>query len=379
VADRLRIVHVLDNLNIGGTELNAVRTAERLDRDRFDVRFLCVQEFGPLRSRLDAAGIPVHEIPIPSLMSASALRRGLEIRSMVRRERIHVVHAHDPYGNVLSAPFVRLAGRGAVISSQRWWRNVHSARVRFANRLAYRFAHCVLANSPAIGDLVVREEGVNRQRLAVIPNFVEEEAFTPLSGHRRAVLRERVGLPTEDIAVGVMANLYPVKNHAMLLRAAARLTANWPRVRFVIIGEGREREALEQQVKALRLEPQVLMPGRVTNEPGFAGIFDIAGLTSQEEGFPNWIVESMAAGRPVVATKVGGVPDALLDGVTGRLVAVDDDESLARAIEGLLRDEKLRIRLGAEGRSRARSLYHADTVMRALESLYVDLATRYGQ
>ena len=379
MADRVRIVHVLDNLNIGGTELNAVRTAERTDRDRFDIRFLCIQPEGPLRARLDAAGIPVGSISIDSLLSASALRRGLEIRDMVRRERIHVVHAHDPYANVLAAPFVRLANRGAVIASHRWWRAVHAPRVRFANRVAYRFAHRVLANSPAIGDLVVREEGVSRDRVVVIPNFVEDEAFTPLPEDRRASLRQRVGLTPHDVAIGVMANLYPVKNHAMLLRAAARLKDAWPSVRFVIVGEGREREALEQQRHDLQLEDLVLLPGRLTNEPGFAGILDIAVLTSREEGFPNWIVEAMAAGRPVVATNVGGVPDALLDGVTGVLVPVDDDELLAQSIDRLLRDGDLRNRMGVEARSRARSLYHADTIMRSLESLYTELTIPYRQ
>src|SRR5512145_1854553 len=105
--DRVRLVHVLDNLNTGGTELNAVRTAERLDRDRFDVRFLCLQPEGALRQRLDAAGIPVTGIGLTSFFSVAAVRRAMEIRSLVREQRIDVVHAHDPYANVLAAPTVR--------------------------------------------------------------------------------------------------------------------------------------------------------------------------------------------------------------------------------------------------------------------------------
>ena len=379
MTNRIRVVHVLDNLNIGGTELNAVRTAERLDRSRFDVQFLCLQANGPLRARLDRAGIPVRPVPISSLLSVSALRRGLEIRDLVRREGIDVVHAHDPYANVLAAPFVRLAGRGAVIASQRWWRSVHRDRIRAANRFAYRFAHRVLANSSAIGELVVREEGVNRERVVVIPNFVDEEAFTPLTTERRAELRAKVGLADDDVAVGVVANLYPVKNHAMLLRAAALLSTEWPRVRFVLVGDGAEREALERIARELRIADQVLMAGRVTNEPGFPGIFDIAVLTSWEEGFPNWIVEAMAAGRPVVATRVGGVPDAVIEEETGLLVPTDDHTAMARALDRLLRDEDLRIRLGAASTVRARSQYHVTAVMSRLESLYAELASRYGQ
>jgi len=376
---RIRIVHVLDSLNTGGTELNAVRTAERLDRDRFDVRFLCLQANGPLRARLDAAGISVREISITSLMSASALRRGLEIRDLVREERIDVVHAHDPYANFLAAPSVRLAGRGAVIASHRWWRDVHRPKVRMANRLAYRFAHRVLANSPAVGELVVREEGVDRERLVVIPNFVEEAAFTPLPESRRAALRRQVGLAHGDLAVGVVANLSPVKNHAMLLRAAARLAGRWPAVRFVLLGDGRERDTLAKIAHDLGIADRVLMPGRIAHEPGLPGIFDVSTLTSREEGFPNWVVESMAAGRAVVATSVGGIPDAVVEGETGILVEPGNDEMLAEALDRVLRDPELRTRLGAGGTLRARSLYHESTVMRSLESLYGDLATRHGQ
>lgn len=372
--ERLRLVHVLDNLETGGTELNAVRTAERLDRDRFDIRFLCLQPGGPLRARLDAAGIPVTGIGVRGLASVGALRRGLQIRSLVRQERIDVVHAHDPYANVLAAPWARLAGGAAVIASHRWWRDVHPARVRSANRIAYRFAHRVLANSPSVGELVVREEGVPRERLVVIPNFVDAAAFDPLSRERRAALRERVGLRPGDRAVGVIANLYPVKDHATLLRAAARLVPTHPDVRFVLVGEGDQRPALEAEARAAGIADRVLMPGRVAHEPGLPAIFDVAVLTSREEGFPNFVVEAMAAGRPVVATEVGGVPDAVVEGETGFLVTAGDDAALARSLQRLLGDAGLTARLGSAGASRARAAFHVDEVVRSLEALYVSLA-----
>jgi glycosyltransferase involved in cell wall biosynthesis len=373
---RIRVVHVLDNLNTGGTELNAVRTAEHLDRSRFDVRFLCLRATGPLRARLDAAGIPVTEIGISGLVSASAVARGLEIRALVRRERIDVVHAHDPYANVLAAPWVRSAGRGAVIASHRWWRNVHRPPVRFANRLAYRFAHRVLANSTAVGELVVREEGVPRRRLVVIPNFVEEAAFQRMDADRRTRLRQRVGLSPSDIAVGMVANLYPVKNHAMLIRAASRLAGSWPSLKFVLIGEGGERESLAALARELGVSDRLLMPGQIAHEPGLAGIFEIAVLTSREEGFPNWVVEAMAAGVPVVATRVGGVPDAIVERETGHLVESGDDAGMAGFIDALLRDSEAASSMRIAGIARARSRYHVNAVIELLQSLYIQLTAK---
>lgn len=376
--NRIRVVHVLDNLNTGGTELNAVRTAERLDRSRFDLSFLCLQPDGPLRARLDAAGIPVRPIPINGLGTVSALRRGLEIRSLVRQERVQVVHAHDPYANVLAAPWVRLAGCGAVIASHRWWKDVHRPAVRAANRLSYRFAHRVLANSPSVGELVVRQEGVPRERLVVIPNFVDDAAFEPPDESRLAALRERVGLKSGDVAVGVVANLNPVKDQAMLVRAAATLAPNWPALRVVIIGDGPERQPLTALAQRLGIPDRVLMPGRIAHEPGLAHLFEVAVLTSREEGFPNWVVEAMAAARPVVATSVGGVPDAVVEGDTGYLVESGDSQELADAVDRLLRDPVLRKRLGNAGTARARSLYHVSEVINSLEKLYHQLATQFG-
>lgn len=376
---RIRVVHVLDNLNTGGTELNAVRTAERLDPDRFVQTFLCLQPDGPLRARLDAAGIPVRGIPVTGLGSASALRRGLEIRALVRREGVHVVHAHDPYANVLAAPWTRLAGRGAAIASHRWWKDVHRPAVRTANRIAYRFAHRVLANSPAVGELVVREEGVPRGRLVVIPNFVDEAAFEVPHESRLRAWRERMGLAAGDVAIGIVANLYPVKDQATIVRALAHLVTAWPALRVVLVGDGAERETLANLARELGVADRVLLPGRIAHEPGLARAFDIAALTSREEGFPNWVVEAMAAARPVVATEVGGVPDAVVDGQTGMLVPPGNVHRLAAAIDRLLGDPGLRNRIGSAGTARARSLYHVSAVIDSLQNLYIDLAKRYAR
>jgi glycosyltransferase involved in cell wall biosynthesis len=375
---RIKVAYVLDSLNTGGTELNAVRTAEHLDRERFDLRFLCLQPHGPLRGRLDALGIPVMDVGIPGFFTAGAVRRSLEIKRLVRSDGLHVVHAHDPYGNVLAGPAARLAGGAAVIASHRWWRDVHPLKVRVGNRLSYRFAHRVLANSRSVGDLVLRDEGVPARRLVVIPNFVDASAFEPLDPARRAELRARVGLEPSDVAVGMIANLNPVKDHATLLRAAARVLAASPKVRFVLIGDGRERQALTEQAAASGIADRVLFPGRLAHEPGMPGMFDVSVLSSREEGFPNFVVESMAAGRAVVATDVGGVPDAVVNGSTGMLVKAGDDKAMAEALLRILGDPALREQLGSAASRYAREHYHERVVLTALETLYLDLASEYA-
>jgi L-malate glycosyltransferase len=376
---RLRIVQVLDNLEIGGSELNAVRTSERLDPSQFDVQFFCFRPDGPLRERLDRAGIPVYKVPIRGVVSASAVREGLAFRRLLREQRIDVVHAHDPYSNTFAAPWARLARGPAIITSQRWWKNVHRPALRVANRIAYRFADRVLANSPAVAEQVIEHEGVPRARVCMVPNFVDRDAFEPMAPDRAGELQRDLGLDGNVVSIGIVANLYPVKNHAMLLRAVARLGPRWPTARVILVGDGGERSGLEEMARSMGIADQVRFAGRRAHVPGLQGLFDIAVLCSFEEGFPNTVVEAMAAGRPVVATRVGGIGDAVQDRSTGYLVPSDDDAALAGALEHLLGDRSERARMGQAGQLRARELYHVDVVMSALERLYQELGSRARQ
>jgi glycosyltransferase involved in cell wall biosynthesis len=164
----------------------------------------------------------------------------------------------------------------------------------------------------------------------------------------------------------------------MLLRAAARVLAVMPNVRFVLVGEGRERQALVEQATAAGIGDRVLLPGRLPHEPGMPGMFDVSVLTSREEGFPNFVVESMAARRAVVATEVGGVPDAVVHGISGLLVRPGDDVAAAAALLRVLGDQAFRDQLAGAAARYATEHYHAKVVLRALESLYLDLATRYS-
>ena len=148
----LRVVYFLDNLGFGGTELNAVRLAERLDPAQFEISVACFGD-GPLRARLDAAGIAIHRYPLRSLYGIGMVRQGLRFARFLKDEQVDVVHAHDRYSNLFCMVWGRFAGTRALIASKRWG----SMRIThvFTNRLAYRLAHRVLGNSDKVGDSLV--------------------------------------------------------------------------------------------------------------------------------------------------------------------------------------------------------------------------------
>jgi glycosyltransferase involved in cell wall biosynthesis len=372
---RIRILYTTDNLQLGGTELNAVRTVERLDRSRFEIELLSFKPDGPLRARYEAMGVPITVFPLSAVVGVDAVGKGFQFAKFVRRGRFDIVHAHDLYTNIFAVPWARMRTPAAVIASRRWWMEVPRKAHRIANRLAYRFAHRVLANSPTIGGLISSAEGVSPHRVIVVPNFVDDDAFTPPSPEVAATLRRELRLESADAVIGVVANLHPVKEHVTLLSAAKRLTARWPKLRVVLIGDGACRQELESQARSLDITETVVFAGRRPNQPNFHFLFDVSTLTSRQEGFPNTIVEAMAAARPVVASAVGGIPDAVIDGTTGILVPPTNVDRLTAAFESLLADPARRRAMGEAAQIRARDQYYAPSVLGRLQDIYTELAS----
>lgn len=375
---RIRVVFCLDNMTIGGTELNAVRTAERLDRSRFDLSVACLQQNGPLSVRFEKAGIPVRVFPIDSLYGPRTFLQGIRLTRYLAREHVDVVHSHDHYNSIFATICARVAGTPAVIASRRWLEPPRHGH-ELLSRMAYRLAHHVLANSASVAAYLTDSQGVRSSRVVVIPNFVDESAFEPIPAGSKHDLRRAFRIPGDAPVVGIVANLSPVKDHATLLRAIAELRPRWPTLQLILVGDGACRADLEALVDKLGLQGAVHFAGFQMSTSNLHHAFDVSVLCSTSEGFSNSIVEAMAAGRPVVATNVGGNQNAVKEGLTGLLVPPRDPLRLAAAIEELLENPELRRTMGSAARERAAKEFSAAAVVRSLESLYYSMLKRSEQ
>jgi glycosyltransferase involved in cell wall biosynthesis len=289
---------------------------------------------------------------------------------LLHREAIQVVHTHDLYTNIFAAPWARLGGC-RVIASRRWLDAAPRPGLRPLNRWSYRFAHRVLTNSALVGKSVVANEGVPATRVIELPNFLEERAFHRLDAETRSAQRSQWGVPPGAFVAGAVARLAPLKNHEMLLRALPLLAAD---VHLVLVGDGPTRHALEELARQLQVESRVHFAGQVVGATNLHQFLDVSVLCSRSEGFPNSLIEALAAACPVVATPVGGVPEVIADGQTGLLVPVDDWQALARRLQELRGDAALRARLAAAGLAAVRIKYHQNVVITQLEALYQELA-----
>jgi glycosyltransferase involved in cell wall biosynthesis len=363
------VAFVIDNMRFGGTELNAVRTAARLDRSRYDLRVVCFDVDGPLAERYRAIGVPVVPLPLNSLYGPSMLSSGWRFVRYLREERVQIVHAHDMYSNIFASVWGRIAGAPVVITSRRWWHTCPNRKLRVGNRVAFRLSHAVLANSAAVARSV-HEDGVARSEVWTVPNFADDEAFEPLSSAERLLVRRGWRVPDDALVVGCVARLDPLKDHATLLRAMASLQTPGRRAHLVLVGDGETRSALERLAEELGIRDGVSFVGEVRDGGNHHRAFDISVLASLSEGFPNTLVEAMAAGRPVVATAVGGSVDAVVDGETGLLVEPAAPDQLSAALRRLLGDAGARSRMGRAGHERARRLYDARRTVGTLEDMY---------
>ena len=366
-----RVLHLVDTLNVGGTETQMVQTALRLRSTSHRVTVGCLHAKGPLLEVLQQADIPVVEFcKKKTLLSVNGVYQLMRLALFLRQGQFHVIHAHDLWANLLGVPAGRLARTPVIISSRRYladldwytpWRNK-------IIRTIYRLSTHVIVNSASVRQLLVERDRLPAEKIHVIYNGVDVDRFAGVRGDREGLLGS-FGSGSKLIAV--VANMYSrVKGHACLIEAASIVCRAVPSAKFVLIGDGAERPKLEQQVRQAGLEENFLFVGCRQDVPELLACCDVSVLPSEAEAMPNSVLESMAAGLPVVATRVGGTPEIIVDGVDGLLVPPQDSQALARAMLHILQDADFARRLSRSGQEKMQTHFGFDRLIAELEQLY---------
>lgn len=362
------VLHLVDCLNPGGTERQLIEQCLRLDRHRWRPIVAAFHARGQLEPELHRAGIAVATFPLRTqLIHTNTAEQIVRLAGLCRRERVRLIHAHDFYANLVGSAVARLAGT-RLITSRRDCAHWLSPAQRWSLGTAFRAADRLLVNGTVLGEMAVRELGVDAARVRVIHNGIDLDRFDA-----EARLPPDPPLPSsppETATLVVLANMhFQEKGHTDLLLALPHLQRSW---RLLLVGGGVEQPRLEAMARELGLEKRVLFLGPRQDAPRILARADLACSASWAEGMPNALLEAMAASRPVVATTVGGCPELLAEG-GGELVPPHNPERLALAITNILSDPpRLRL-LGNEAR---RSVEHRFTIQRAakaLDRLYCEL------
>ncbi len=363
---RLRVLQVTHDLGIGGLPRVVVTLARTLDRGRFDVSVLCMNETGPLADELARAGIPVLRVPSPRQPDRLA---ALRVARLLRREKVDVLHTHN------TQPFLEAGLAGWLTRVPRHIHTDHGRafpdrrRYMWAERFMSRFTDRIVGVSKETSEQLVRWERIDPARVVTIENGIDGTPFAEAPG--RAATRASLGIADDAPLIGTVARLQPEKGVDVLIDAVPEIARERPGAVCLVIGYGDEEARLRARAEAREAAGRVRFLGARRDVPALLKALDCYALPSRREGLPMAVLEAMAAGCPIVATRVGGVPSALVDGKSATLVPPEDPRALARAVVELLADPGRARRYAEEAGRTFAERFSAAAMTRRYEALYL--------
>lgn len=365
-----RILVMVKGLGLGGMERLLSESIPYLSTDRFDYE---VAYFTPWKDDVVPvfvdAGLTVHCLEITNDVSVTALGK---VRSLIRKGEYEIVHTHSP----MPSAFARVGSpRTKIVHTEHSLPASRNRLTRFANRVTYPFCDAVISVSRVVDREVNR--GWPKPRIStVIHGGIDERAVVGVEPADVRAIRAGLEVPPEARIVGNVAHLRKQKGHEVWLETARDVVAELPETFFIVVGREKEtgyQDELERRAATLGIADNVRFVGFQPDPYPYLASFDIFLMASEFEGFPISLVEAMAMGRPVVATDVGGVTEALGPERAGLTAPAGDHRSLAAHVIALLGDEKARLQLGTRAKNRVSTEFTIEHMVERVEGLYDEL------
>jgi glycosyltransferase involved in cell wall biosynthesis len=371
---RLRLLWLIDSLTVGGAESLIVPFARQLDSSRYELFLCCLATIqgNALEKELRAANIEVLNLGARNLRDVRAFRRLLRY---LREQRIDLIHAHLTYASIWAA----LASRLTKIPSVATLHVAPPSDGRFAVRdrlmrfVTNRWSSHVIAVSEALRRRYLERGGLAPSRMLTVHNGIEVERFARDARASRALLARDLDIPDSARIVATVSVLRPGKGIEVLLAAIPRVVAEVPDACFVIIGDGPMRETWTKRAQELGVTQHIRWAGYRNDVAALLAGCELFVLPSLDDAFPTVLLEALAAGVPIVATDVGGIPE-IVDTNVGRLVPANDPNALANAIASLLRDRDTHARMREAARPAAVSRFSTRVWIDRLDSVYQEAA-----
>jgi glycosyltransferase involved in cell wall biosynthesis len=363
----LRLFMMMDSFRTGGSERQFALMANAFRAGHVDLSLGCLQRVGAF---LDELGEIAEYSLGGSFLSFRAFQSFAKLVGFLRRTRIEVAQSFDFYTNLILIPAARLARVPVVVGSQRQLGDLLSPNKRRLQNAMFRLADCVVCNSAAASKQLAKD-GVPSKKLVVIPNGLAAATFE----EQLPVLPLRPGV----MRIGMIARMNErSKNHALFLRAAAIVVRRFPHTQFVLVGGGPLRNEWEALAAQLGIGGATLFMGERRDIGAVLASIDTVVSPSRTESLSNSILEAMAAGRPVIATNVGGNPELVQDRETGLLITPENEDALAAAMEVVLASPDLARKWGANARRFALANFTLECARARFEQLYRDLLAEKG-
>jgi len=364
-----------DKPSEGGAERQLYLLSTSLDPDLF--KTIVVQLFPSSSPSIAIGKIGAAEMlhfPTKKFYNFQGVKQIAKLVKLAKREKVDIIHTFFEKSDVMGWLTARLAGIPVWITS---WRDLGFKRKKIYKKIfkltAKNCSMCV-ANCYAIKKEVIERENLPDEKIVVIHNGLDISQYAgPLNGN---YLRTELHLKHDVPIVGMIADInFEIKGHRFFIEAAKRILAQAPNVEFILVGDGALRQQYEKLSEELGVRQKIHFLGKRGDIPVILSSIKVSVLCSTSEGFSNVILESMAAGKAVVATNIGGNPELVTDDVTGFLVPPADSKALANAIINLLHEPNKAVMMGAEGRKIVRERFTIEAMIKSYENLYQSLSS----
>jgi len=364
-----RLLHIIDHLGSGGAQEALLSLVKYSDRRRFHVEVAALHGQGHYWESFRRLAAPLHALS-PHKYIPLYLPRLLHL---LQTGKFDLIHCHLTASNLIAKPLAAILGVPLIFNYDQndMVRTQHKTRL-LLDRLANLLTDHIIAVSASTRDFLIQQEGVPADKITIIYNGVDLERFhTAPDSSTRATWRQARGLPADTPLVAGVGRLRRQKNFPLFLRVAREVLREMPQAAFVIAGEGPDRQDLEILARDLGIASQVHFLGYVSDMTELYAGVDVLLMTSHAEGTPLTVLEAMAMGVPVVATRVDGMAEVLEDGVDAYLVSPGDLAALAHRTCRLLQDRALARRFTQAGREKVRHRYSAVSMTQQLENIYL--------
>jgi len=362
---RIKVIHVVYSLELGGAERVVTNYALHHNRDVYEAVVVALTKGGPLEEDLRQAGVRYY---ILSKRLGFDPRVILKLARIMRKERAKIVHVHTPLANNWGVPAALLSGVRTIIRTEHGLFRRDRRFYVLLNSILGLFNRKILACSNRVLETHVEMDPLSRRKYTTIYNGVDVAAYEK-PGDTTALRRE-LNLPEGTPVIGIIGSLIPLKGHQVFLQMARMVTPTRPDVRFLIVGQGTLRESLEQLAREYGLAEKVIFTGARRDIPELLSIMNVFVLSSFSEAHPLTILEAMAAGKPVVATDVGGNPESVVHGKTGFIVPVGDAGALHEAVTRLVNDPLLARSMGEQGHAHVVREFNVQKMVARTEAVY---------
>jgi glycosyltransferase involved in cell wall biosynthesis len=364
----IRIVYVIPSLSVGGTEWQLIYLVRGLAKDH-EMSIICTRHDGALAGDARRAGAYVRVVG--SRFGGWDFTITRKLARMFRGFRPDVVHLFMFGFDLWPALAARQAGVPVVVSSRRQLATWQKRRHVWIQRKANKLVDCIVANSRAVAEFAMKQEGADAGLLRIIPNGVCADEFVSNVELRQA--RRRYGIPLNTHVIGIVANFTPVKDYPVFVNMAQALLRRRTDLHFLMVGAGPDVSQIERLIEKRGLRDYFTRISTISERPDLYALMDVFVLCSREEGFPNALIEAMAAGRPVVVAARGGMLEAVSEGVTGRLVQSRAPEDFADAVAWVLDHPADSRRMAAQAAQYVREELTMEAMVARYRALYAEL------